>query len=92
MSTKTAQQTVNAFLNKKEFHCGNTYSTGSELFLFGKKIAEYRKEEIYITNAGYPTRTTHDRLNEFPNVHIDIKNGQSYLNNELWDGSWIKIK
>lgn len=65
------------------------------LKLFGNEIA-YRYNDpsntLSITNCGWETNVTKDRLNALPNVSIKQVKGKWYLNNELWDGNLIDIK
>ena len=65
------------------------------LKLFGNEIA-YRYNDpsntLSITNCGWKTNVTKDRLNALPNVSINQAKGKWYLNNELWDGNLIDIK
>lgn len=88
---KITKQTVNAFLNRKNLHLDNTWSNGDELRLHNNKIAEHRTDGIYITTAGWETRTTFERLNGIPGVSVYKKKGDLFLNGVLWDGDWIKI-
>jgi len=46
---------------------------------------------LFISDGGWQTVTTKERLNGFPNVHIYQKNFQWFLNGEEWDGSRIKV-
>lgn len=96
--TTTADKAVNAFLNRKSLSVGNTVSTGYEIILFGKTIAKYSNGEIWITDAGWPKRTTYDRLNTLlQRVNksfvkpISIKKGQTFLGDKPWNGDWINI-
>jgi len=63
------------------------------LELFGNEIAaaDSRDGSIYITNAGWQSNTTKERLNGLPGVSISQQKGKWYLNGELWDGKWTKI-
>ena len=71
---------------------GNTSTDGNAIYLHGNKIVERRNErEIWVSNAGWATVTTKDRLNAIAGVSINQKRGQWYLNNEAWDGSWTKV-
>lgn len=88
---KVTAITTTAFLRRKKAKEGNTYSDGNTLYLHGNKIAEHRVDGIYITDAGWPTATTKERLNGLPGVHIYQKDFQWYLNNNIWDGKWVKI-
>lgn len=65
------------------------------LKLHGNEIA-YRYNDpsntLSITNCGWETNVTKDRLNALPNVSINQSKGKWYLNSELWDGNLIDIK
>ena len=69
----------------------NSYTDGTSLFLFGNKIAEYRNNGLWITNAGWQSRTTMERLNGIAGVMVIQRNHQWYLNGEAWDGNWIHV-
>ena len=89
---KITQQTVTHGFNKKiKRSVGNTRSTGDRLYLHGNLIAEHRVDGVWITNAGWPTPTTKDRLNAINEVSIHQKNYGWYLNGNPWDGEWVRI-
>jgi hypothetical protein len=67
------------------------YHHTAELYLHGHLIAKADHNGLQITNAGYFTNTTKERLNGLPHVHIQQKNFDWYLNGELWDGGWINV-
>jgi hypothetical protein len=82
-----------------------TWAEGSVLLLHGNAIAILDADGLFISNGGFepegsryhkdtPTgsKTTRERLNGLPNVHIVQKNFQWFLNGELWDGSLIKVE
>lgn len=46
---------------------------------------------LSISNAGWNTTTTRERLNGLDGVRVTTKKGQAYLNGEKWDGEWITI-
>lgn len=46
---------------------------------------------LHITNAGWESNTTKERLNSLPGVSIYQKNGEWYLNGEKWNGKLIEI-
>lgn len=48
-------------------------------------------EEMYITNAGWFSNTTKERLNGIPGVNIRQVRGNWYLNGHQWDGKLTKI-
>ncbi len=99
---QVSETIVNAFtlgIAKKQ---GNTQTDGQSLYLHGNKIAEWRKDGLYISNGGYePTDrhgneltgsvTTKDRLNALPGVNISQTKCKWYLNGNEWNGEWIKI-
>lgn len=60
---KVTEQTVTAFLNRKNKSVGNTFSTGDALYLHGHKIAYWEGDGIVVSFCGWPTSTTKERLN-----------------------------
>lgn len=46
---------------------------------------------LEITNAGWATNTTKERLNGIPGVSISQRKGIWYLNGKEWGGKFIKI-
>jgi len=91
-----------AFRFEEPFKRGNTevrvlddspHDITTKLYLHGNLIArQNRKEGLLITNAGYFTNVTKERLNAFPNVNIVQKNGEWFLNGELWNGEWKNMR
>jgi hypothetical protein len=65
------------------------------LKLFGNEIA-YRyndpEKTLSITNCGWKTATTKERLNGIDGVCIQQKKGDWYLNGKLWNGELINVK
>lgn len=70
---------------------GNSSTDGNALFLHGNKIAERRGGALWVTNAGWATSTTKERLNGLPRVRVQQKQGQWYLNGAPWDGEWKEV-
>jgi hypothetical protein len=64
----------------------------TSMFLFGNKIAEEKEGILRITNAGWDSNTTKERLNALNGVNINQKNSVWYLNGKEWNGNWIEIK
>jgi hypothetical protein len=91
MARKVTNSIVSAFISGNELKVSNSKTDGKSLYLFGNKIAEKRKDGLYITNAGWRSNTTKERLNALPNVSIYQKNGEWFLNGNSWNGEWIKI-
>lgn len=95
---KITKISVNAFLNAQEFKSKNTTVVVNEnvtiLKLHDNPIA-YKYNDpnntISITNAGWFSNTTKERLNGLKNVNICQKTGKWYLNGVLWDGKLIDI-
>lgn len=88
---KVTSQIVSAFYAGDKRTVGNTMTDGNAIYLHGNKIAEKREDGIYISNAGWSTVTTKERLNGLRGVSISQKNWEWFLNGEAWDGSWINI-
>lgn len=83
---------VNAFVNRQNFKRSNTVVRDRGYYLFDNKIAWYDNGgKLWITNCGYKTTTTKERLNGLPNVNITQKNWQWYLNGQKWDGEPICV-
>jgi len=83
------EQVVGAFNRGQSKKVGNTETDGISLWLFGNKIAEHSEGGIWITNAGWKSPTTKERLNGITGVHVTQKKGEWYLNGHRWDGEWI---
>lgn len=83
---------VAALIGGYDYKSGNTQVRDNALYLHGNKIAELRNGELWITNAGWNTNTTKERLNGLPNVHIQQRDYVWYLNGYAWDGRWIKVE
>lgn len=92
-------QAINAFMNGEDFNASNTkvevLPNVTLLKLHGNIIAYlYNDPEktLSITNCGWFSNTTKERLNGLPNVSIVQKKGVWYLNGIEWDGGLIDIK
>lgn len=83
---KVTEQMINAFINHEHKTVGNSHTNGTTLFLHGNAIAWHEKGKICITNAGWFSNTTKERLNAIPGVSICQKKGDWYLNGNLWNG------
>jgi len=86
------ENAINAFKQQRARKDGNTESTGDKLFLFGNCIAKWENGvDLYISDGNYPlSSTTKDRLWKL-GANLYTKRGIHYLNNEVWNGDWIKI-
>lgn len=95
---KITLDAVYAFMNAEKFKRDNTevevFENVTVLKLFGNKIAwlfNDPERTLTISNAGWDTKTTKERLNGIPGVHITQKNWQWYLNGEQWDGKLVDV-
>ena len=60
---KVTETTVRAFLNGTKKKVGNTSTDGTRLMLHGNVIAKKVNDKILITDAGWQSPTTKERLN-----------------------------
>lgn len=89
------QNAVTCFLNKGNGTFNNTHvvtkNEVSKLYLFGNLIAVLEQGVLKVTNAGWFSKTTKERLNGLPNVNIRQSKGKWYLNDNFWDGKLTTI-
>tara|TARA_B100002019_G_scaffold113878_1_gene98017 strand:- start:2897 stop:3184 length:288 start_codon:yes stop_codon:yes gene_type:complete len=93
---KITADAIRAFRNRQTFKRGNTevkvFDNSVGLYLHGNMIAEYAVDgALYIRDGGWQSNTTKERLNGLPNVYINQKDFQWYLNGEAWSGEWTLI-
>ena len=98
MSRKITQEAVNAFMNATKYNKGNTtvrvLDNVTILELHGNPIAYRYNDPSYtlsVTNCGYFTNTTKERLNGIPRVCVYQKKGKWYLNDKEWSGKLADI-
>lgn len=84
-------EVTNAFEQRRVFKKGNSRTDGTAMYLFNNKIAEWRSDGLWITNAGWSSSTTKERLNGLMGVHVQQRAGNWYLNGRYWDGSWTNV-
>lgn len=95
---KITSESVSAFLSEKEFGSSNTVVSvnihTTELRLHGNLIASKVNggKFISISNCGWFSNTTKERLNALPNVFIQQKKGEWFLNGEKWNGKLTEIQ
>ena len=89
--TKTTEKIVSAFYKGDKKTLSNTRTDGKSIWLHENEIARKTEGGIEITNCGWFTKTTKERLNGLAGVNINQKDFQWYLNGREWDGKWIKI-
>lgn len=99
---KITEDAINCFECKKSFKRSNTRVAiedgETRLYLHDNLIAKEKEGITEISHAGWPTRTTQERLNGFDGVHIKLHRGEFSINDEssmcgrvAWDGKWRKI-
>lgn len=77
---------VRALLNRKKLSRSNTkvvvLADGtSEMYLFNNKIAIYKPNgDVYLSFAGWPTKTTQARLSAFPLANAFRRTGRVSIN------------
>jgi hypothetical protein len=96
MSRKITEQSIQNFYNRVKFNKSNMSVEIEDdgyplLKLHGNTIAGMDRMGVWITDAGWATRTTFERLNGLDNVRVNTKKGQVYLNGEEWDGEKVYI-
>jgi len=96
---KITKEAINHFNNAEPFKKQNTevevLPNVTILKLHGNSIAyQYNDPQrtLSITNCGWQTNTTKERLNAIKGVNIYQKNWEWFLNGVKWDGSLIDIK
>ena len=94
---KITKESIEAFLSRQNFTKSNMKVRNMDgktyLKLHNNIIAVLHVDgTLMITNAGWESPTTKERLNGLPNVSIHQKNWQWYLNGEKWDGNMTEIK
>ena len=93
---KITKEAVSKFLSKNSFAKGNMKVEESsgvwKLKLHGNTIATIDELGVLsVSNAGWASNTTKERLNGLPGVSVNQKNWNWYLNGTEWDGSWKRI-
>ena len=93
---KVTKAIKDAFVYCEDIKLGNskvtrTNTTTIRLVLHGHVIASKTSGVLVITNCGYFTNVTKDRLNALPGVNIFQRKGVWYLNDVAWDGKPIVI-
>lgn len=91
--SKITSQAADAFMFGEPFSSGNTTVTVEDnittMILHGHVIAYNQRGEcpfIAVSNRGYFTKVTKDRLNGIPGVSVVQRNGRWFLNGDEWDG------
>ena len=93
---KITKESVNAFLTGKTFNKSNmSVVKDGETFrlkLHGNTIAVIDELGVLsVTNAGWASNTTKERLNGIPGVRVHQRNWNWYLNGVEWNGEWTRV-
>lgn len=83
------EKICNAFERRQSLKIGNSQTDGDSLWLHTNLIATFIDDELWITNSGWFSNTTKERLNGLTGVSIRQSKGIWYLNEVEWDGSFI---
>ena len=91
------KESINALYNRENFRKGNTKVKFMKdkwyLLLHDNIIAVLQNDNtLMITNAGWKSNTTKERLNGLDNVQIVQKKGVWYLNGVEWNGELTEVK
>jgi hypothetical protein len=97
MSRKITKESVQKFLDGVPFKKSNMEvsreGTIYYLKLHGNKIAALESDgKMWVSNAGWKSNTTKERLNGLPGVSIYQRNWMWFLNDQPWDGKPIYVR
>lgn len=94
---KITKEAVDKFLSKEPFKKSNMKVEDAgggcwKLKLHGNTIASIDEfNMLSVSNAGWASNTTRERLNGLPHVRINQKKFQWYLNGNEWNGEWTRV-
>ena len=93
---KITKEAVNKFLSREPFKKSNMEVDQCygqfRLKLHGNTIAVLDELGVLsVSNAGWASNTTKERLNGIPGVRVHQKNWNWFLNGQEWDGGWKRI-
>ena len=93
---KITQEAVDKFLSKEPFKKSNMQVDEVNgiyrLKLHGNTIATIDElNMLSVSNAGWASNTTRERLNGLPHVHVKQKNWNWFLNGVEWNGEWTRV-
>jgi hypothetical protein len=96
MSRKITREAVDKFLSREPFKKSNMQVDQCygqfRLKLHGNTIAVLDEfNMLSISNAGWESNTTKERLNGLPNVRIHQRKFVWYLNGVEWNGEWTRV-
>ena len=87
---KVTEQIKQAWINNQCLTIGNTSTDGTSIFLHGNKIIKRNEDgSISVTNSGWYSNTTKERLNMVCRCHRS--KGQWFINDIPYTGGWVNI-
>ena len=93
---KITKESVKAFFNNTNYSKSNTFIVNNKFYLHNNLIAEIKDNKLILSNCGWFSNTTKERLNGILNYignsGIYQKNFIWYLNGERWNGDRVEIK
>ena len=90
---KITRRCVIAFHKGIAHRESNTRTDGRTLYLHDNPIARFDEQgDLWVTTAGWNTVTTRERLNGLPGVSVFVRRGRLHLNDEPWNGDWVRIR
>ena len=93
---KITKESVKAFFNNYNYSNNNTFVNDNKFYLHHNLIAEKKNNKLYISNCGWFSNTTKERLNGILDYigkpRIYQKRFQWFLNGEKWNGQRTEIK
>lgn len=99
---KITKQMAEAFTNFEPFNKDNTRvfidrnfgNPMAEIYLHGNLIARrfLNSGKVFVTNAGWKSNVTKERLNAIEGVRIYQKNFNWYLNGNQWEGDLVEVQ
>lgn len=85
------EKIIGAFERRESLSIDNSRTDGNSLWLFENRIAEWREDGLWVTNAEWKSTTTKERLNGLTGVNIRISRGVWFLNGRMWNGHWVNV-
>lgn len=97
MPRKITQDAVRAFMSDTNWRRDNTEvrtsGDSTRMYLHGNCIARRFPQtgDIHVSDGGWQSATTKERLNGIPGVRVHQRDHQWHLNDKPWSGSWTDI-
>lgn len=97
MARQITVESCNAFMSARKMSKQNMLVIVEDnvvkMYLHGNLIArrEVGSNDLQITNAGWFSTTTKERLSGLPGVSVCQKKGVWFLNGNEWNGKWVTV-